>query len=189
MNKIFPPDSVLASEYKGGRNIAQIASAHGISTGYVCNRLRACGVERRPRGLPFGFHHTDQAKLKISAAKKGVVRPAEWCRNISLAKRCNYNGLNGYGHTKSHCRGYMLAYVPMHPHAHSDGYVMLHTVLVERKIGRYLYESEVVHHLNHVRDDNRLENLVLMDKKQHMSMHMKQRYAERKANKLCNAFL
>lgn len=99
---------------------------------------------------------------------------------ISLANSCDYNGLNGYGHTKDHNRGYVLAYVPKHPNAHRDGYLMLHTVLMEQKIGRYLKPNEVVHHINHDRKDNRLENLMLMDKKEHMRMHMIERHQKRR---------
>ena len=99
---------------------------------------------------------------------------------MSEKKRCNYNGLNGYGHTKPHNSGYVLAYVPKHPNAHCDGYVMLHTVLMERKLGRYLTDSEVVHHINHDRSDNRLENLQLMSKSEHRNMHMKERHKKRR---------
>ena len=88
--------------------------------------------------------------------------------------------MNGYGHTKMLRNGYLLTYVPEHPHAHKDGYAMLHTVLMERSIGRYLEPDEVVHHVNHIRDDNRLENLKLMTKHEHCSMHMKERHAKRR---------
>lgn len=37
-------------------------------------------------------------------------------------------------------------------------------------------EDECVHHINHKRDDNRLCNLRLMTKSEHMSMHMKERF-------------
>ena len=80
--------------------------------------------------------------------------------------------------------GYMLAYAPKHPNAHKDGYVMLHTVIMERAIGRYLKENEVVHHINHDKKDNRIENLLLMEKHEHMSMHMKERYAKKRGNDL-----
>jgi hypothetical protein len=74
----------------------------------------------------------------------------------------------------------VLAYVPEHPKAHRDGYLQLHVVLMEQCIGRYLEDDEVVHHINHKRDDNRIENLLLMNKHEHMSMHMEERYAKRR---------
>lgn len=105
-------------------------------------------------------------------------------RKISENNSCNFNGLNGYGHIKKHNGGYILAYAPKHPHAHKDGYVMFHTVLMERAIGRYLKDNEVVHHVNRDRSDNRIENLRLMDKHEHRSMHMKERYSKTRGNDL-----
>ena len=48
---------------------------------------------------------------------------------------------------------------------------------MEQAIGRYVLPGEVVHHINHVRDDNRLENLQLMTFKEHAGLHMKERQA------------
>lgn len=43
---------------------------------------------------------------------------------------------------------------------------------MERKIGRTLRRGEVVHHINHVRDDNRPENLQLFaSHSDHMKHH------------------
>lgn len=70
-----------------------------------------------------------------------------------------------------------------HPNATKDGYVMKHILVMERKIGRYLNRGEVVHHINHVRDDNQIENLRLMTAHDHMSMHMKERHKEKRASK------
>jgi hypothetical protein len=58
-------------------------------------------------------------------------------------------------------QGYVLVLVPDHPHADRHGYVREHRLVMEQSLGRYLVPGEVVHHRNHVRDDNRLENLEL----------------------------
>ena len=175
MNKLTQDEILKAVvEYLTGQfTIRDLAEMNGISTGKMYSLLLESGcVFNRKRRKPF----TQEERAKRSAAHKGIIFSEEHRRKISERKSCDYNGLNGYGHTKKHCRGYVLAYAPKHPHAHADGYVMLHTVLMERAIGRYLTESEVVHHVNHDRSDNRIENLRLMDKKEHMSMHMKERW-------------
>lgn len=164
--------------YRTGKyTIQQIAEAQSVSAGKMYYALRDAGCEfihtRRKEASPEEWLHRSLANKgkKISEAQR---------KAISERNSCNYNGLNGYGHTKKQNCGYVLVYVPKHPRAHKDGYQMLHTVLMERKIGRYLNDDEVVHHINHDRKDNRIENLLLMNKKEHMSMHMKERYEKRR---------
>lgn len=46
-------------------------------------------------------------------------------------------------------------------------YVLEHRFLVEKEIGRKLEKFEVVHHINNIRDDNRMENLYIFYKREH----------------------
>lgn len=57
---------------------------------------------------------------------------------------------------------------------------MQHHLVMEDHIGRLIRKDEVVHHINHNRADNRLENLQLLTFKEHASLHMKERYEKRR---------
>ncbi len=51
------------------------------------------------------------------------------------------------------------------------GYILEHRYLMARRVGRPLERNELVHHLNGIRSDNRLENLELLDMRLHSRGH------------------
>ena len=56
---------------------------------------------------------------------------------------------------------YNYLYLPNHPKAHSDGCVYEHIIVAEQKIGRFLTEEEVVHHIDENRKNNSPDNLIV----------------------------
>lgn len=66
--------------------------------------------------------------------------------------------------------GYMFIYQPNHPFA-TNRRVREHRFVVEQKIGRYLESSEIVHHINHNKLDNRIENLIILTRAEHCKIH------------------
>lgn len=83
------------------------------------------------------------------------------------------------GETKTQ-NGYVYLLNREHPRSGRFGYVFQHIVVMEAHIGRFLVKGEVVHHKNGIRHDNRLENLALMTRKEHQSMHKSEYWLKKK---------
>lgn len=81
-------------------------------------------------------------------------------------------GANWKGGKKKTPAGYVMVLKKEHPRANNNnGYVFEHILLMEKHIGRYLKKGEVVHHINGIKDDNRIENLKLMTHAEHTRLH------------------
>lgn len=67
--------------------------------------------------------------------------------------------------------GYWQVWKPEHPNADKTGYVAEHRMVMADLLGRALLPTEHVHHRNHIKTDNRPENLVLLSASKHMALH------------------
>jgi hypothetical protein len=179
------PDDVIKKLYcEDGMQMRNIADQVGCSAATICYRLKKMGVQARS---PHDYPATEKqmvAWTENGKKHKGKTLSAETKAKMSASKkgRRKRTDYEFGGHEKKRTDGYIRVYVPDHPNCSADGFVMKHILVVERNIGRYLTKDECVHHINRIRDDNRLENLKLMTKKEHMSMHMKERHSNRGTN-------
>ena len=68
--------------------------------------------------------------------------------------------------------GYVEIYEPSHPLAKKNGYVAEHRMIVW-DVGLMVDRKMSVHHRNEIKTDNRLNNLVVLDRGEHTSHHFK----------------
>lgn len=67
--------------------------------------------------------------------------------------------------------GYVKCYGRLHPYSNGRHMIPKHVIVMELSIGRKIKSTEVVHHKNGNRQDNKLENLELMTRSMHSKLH------------------
>jgi hypothetical protein len=119
---------------------------------------------------------TKAHRMKIRLVNLGRKRgphTADAKRRISESNIATWKSKGSKQRYKT-IKGYIMVKAENHPYANSIGYIFEHRLLMEKHIGRYLKKREEIHHLNEIRDDNRLENLKLCKThKEHMQFHIK----------------
>lgn len=135
----------------------KISLSSGLYGQQLCNSCAHKG-KKKP---PFSIKH----KKAISRALKGNkyamgnIVSEETKRKMSLGMK----GVNNphWKNGKMLIRGYVYILKPDHPYiGRNKRYVLEHRLLIEKQIGRYLKPQERTHHINKIKTDNRLENLM-----------------------------
>jgi hypothetical protein len=71
---------------------------------------------------------------------------------------------------RSHSSGYITVYSPFHPYKNKRNEVLKHRLVMEKHLKRFLLPTEIVHHKNGNKKDNRLKNIILFSSQ---SKHIK----------------
>lgn len=149
----------------------------GVSRGLVEVRLKEHGIPLRSPGnslasSPLLSEQNLRDLYEVQALPLKEVAERVGCSTVTLWKYLALRGISprtrqevqrvrhdkGVNGRRVDARGYVVITV------RSDGFtrrIPEHRYVVEQFIGRRLLPSESVHHINGVRDDNRLENLQL----------------------------
>ncbi len=120
---------------------------------------KACGLKFMARRC-----YTKRGQMKYCSAKCGYQNKGE------------RNGRWKGG--RSIDNGYIKLYSPDHPFRDYANNVMEHRLVMEKHLNRLLKPKEIVHHINHIKTDNRIENLELFGNQSlHRKAHIKEKHA------------
>ena len=121
----------------------------------------------------------------VKQAHSGICKKFDCLKEIFRSTLCKYHYWRkiNYGNSTKGARGtgkiglgtIALGYRIMT----KDGIsVREHRLVMEKHLRRKLKRSEIVHHINENRLDNRIENLQVMTQKEHARLHMKERLSK-----------
>jgi len=137
-------------------------------------------ISRNRKGKGKGVPLSEEHRRKLSISKIGMKFSPEHCENISKGKKANptkfwlgkiRHNMRKPGSRRRHSSGYVLVKTYNHPFKSFHNEVLEHRLVMEKYLGRYLSSNEVVHHINEIKDDNRIENLELHTKNTHRKHH------------------
>lgn len=93
----------------------------------------------------------------------------------NIGKKCpNWKG----GITYS--EGYAYVKTPKHPTHKDNSYILRSHLVLEKHMGILLTSNDIVHHINGIKDDDRIDNLQLLSRSQHIEIHRKDLHDARK---------
>lgn len=139
------------------------------------------------QGREIGYKD-DSKYIRHACLDCGKERWVQFIKGSPIRSRCRkcagiINGIgvrydkcrNWKGGRRKNTRGYIQILLQLDDFFHSmanRSYVLEHRLVMAKHLGRCLHSWELVHHLNGVKDDNRIENLqiVLVDKHNQMTI-------------------
>lgn len=114
-------------------------------------------------------------KTYLAVYKKAYSLGLRKSEDIEFINRSNSKrrekSSNWNGGVKKTAKGYVQLLMPEHKRADSAGYVMEHIVVYEKATGIEIPPNCCIHHLNRIKNDNRIENLCMMTISAHTAFH------------------
>lgn len=130
--------------------------------------------------MPSGKYKRSKAERdrlqKFNLERKGKTYEEYYGREKAEEIKSNKKHKGNWKEGKKKVKGYVHLLKPEHPFSNKNGYIAEHRLVMEEKIQRYLMHKEIVHHINGLRNDNRIENLELTNLSEHFFKHGKRLY-------------
>lgn len=154
-----------------------------VRCGKIFERYKG-GCQNPPKYCSLYCKNHDTRLLKISICEycgkkfeNTSYRLHRFCSNSCSAK---YRGIYAIKHERKIGKdGYTYIYVE------GQGSVKEHIYIMEQKLGRKLNKNECVHHIDHNKSNNSIDNLMLLTRSEHSKLHRKEeieKYGHVKSN-------
>ncbi len=155
------------------KSLSEIGKIFGKNPKTISNYLKKFGIKARPfstKGLKttLGRHHSEETKKILREQKFGKKLSKEHRNKVikTLHNGKREDNPNWKGGKYLDDWGYIKVKV-------DKGYKSEHRLVVEKNIGRKLTKQEAIHHINGIKEDNRIENLRIMNPSEHQKLHRK----------------
>lgn len=120
----------------------------------------------RERGKQYYLKHNGKNRIRLENMNRKGKNSSAW-----------------KGGRQKHSNGYILIWVdftsPFAKMRNHHNYIFEHRLVMAEYLGRCLEFWELVHHINGIKIDNRVENLELMNKNEHAILNNKTKLRDR----------
>lgn len=130
---------------------------------------KGCGKVFAARGSQ--VRNGNRPYCSQSCSSKNMVRRPETYEKIRKAKESNTQAYDFGENHHSWKGGRVVRQGYIYINIGVNIYKAEHRYVMESHIGRELLPAEIVHHINHIKNDNRIENLEIMTRAQHIEHH------------------
>jgi len=146
------------------------------------------------KGAELGYKQKWGKYIWVACEQCGKERWVQLKRGLPMHSKCNSCCHKGEGNHLWHGgvavtkEGYKLVYLSptdfFRPMAGKNHYVREHRLVMAQHLGRCLHLWEIVHHINHQKNDNRIENLQLVTDDRHKQITILERRIQKLEEKV-----